>query len=273
MIFRFAGINFNIEQFHSVENNNPCLIFFHGFTGSSIDWKNITPQINQDFSSFGIDLIGHGKSSSPKETEFYTSDSIVNQIYNVVTGIIKKKIIPIGYSMGGRAALSFAVKHPELLQGLILESTTPGIENEILRNERAARDEEIAEYIETHTMEEFTEFWMDMEIFNTLRRFSEEKRKQMRESRISNSKTGLTNTLKGFSTGKMPALHKELGSIKAKTLLITGELDTKYTELNNKIVNQFKNAEHTIIKNAGHNTHIEEEKKFTEAVNKYLNQL
>jgi len=270
MIFETDGIKFNIDFFNSVENNKPILVFLHGFAGSSADWTGVAENLNKEFSSAGIDLIGHGKSSSPADKELYTADSIINQLYKIITGVFKRKIILTGYSMGGRAALSFAVKHSELLQGLILESATPGIEDEKLRSERVARDEEIAKYIETHTLEEFAEFWMDMEIFNTLRRFSEEKRKLLRKSRLNNNKTGLANSLCGFGTGRMPALYNQLNSIQTKTLLITGELDTKFTDINSKIVNQFKNAEHKIIKNSGHNTHLEETKRFIEVLNNFL---
>ena len=273
MIFELAGLKFNIEFFHSVDNNKPCLLFLHGFTGSSEDWKLITQSINQHFSSFGIDLIGHGKSSSPENAELYSADAIANQINTIIDHTIKRKVIPVGYSMGGRAALNFAVKYPEMMEGLILESTTPGIEDKKLREDRIKRDEEIDEYILTHTMEEFADYWMDMEIFNTQRRFSEEKRKQLKQTRISNNPTGLANSLRGFGTGTMPPLFNQLKNIKCKTLLITGELDTKFTNINKDIVKLFPNAKHKIIKNAGHNTHMEEPMKFVEVVNEFLNGL
>jgi 2-succinyl-6-hydroxy-2,4-cyclohexadiene-1-carboxylate synthase len=142
-----------------------------------------------------------------------------------------------------------------------------------LRVERIKKDEDITAYIRTHTMEEFADFWMDMEIFNTLRRFSEEKRKQLRLTRIKNNPEGLANSLRGFGTGIMPPLFNQIKDIKCKTLLITGELDTKFTNISNEIVKLIPQAEHKIIKNAGHNTHIEEPKHFIEAVNGFLSSL
>ena len=270
MIFELAGLKFNIEFFHTVENNKPFLLFLHGFTGSSDDWKPIVLHINQNFSALGIDLIGHGKSSAPGDAEFYKAGSIANQVSNIIDHTIKRKVIPVGYSMGGRAALTFAVKYPEMVAALILESTTPGIEDTRLREERVKRDEEIAAFIETHSMEEFAEYWMDMEIFNTQRRFSEDKRKQLRLSRMNNNHTGLINALRGFGTGTMPPMYDQLKSIQCKTLLITGELDTKFTNINSEIVELFPDAEHKLIKNAGHNTHAEEPKSFVVAVNEFL---
>jgi 2-succinyl-6-hydroxy-2,4-cyclohexadiene-1-carboxylate synthase len=71
----------------------------------------------------------------------------------------------------------------------------------------------------------------------------------------------------------MSPLFEHLKEVKCKTLLITGELDTKFTNINSEIVKLFPNAEHKIIKNAGHNTHLEDPEKFIKEVNKFLNPL
>lgn len=270
MIFEFAGLKFNIIFYNTVENEKPYLLFLHGFTGSTGDWKSIVPLINPDFSSFGIDLIGHGESSSPDDVELYSGEAIANQIGSIIEHTIKKKVIPVGYSMGGRAALTFTAKYPDMVEALVLESATPGIENEKLREERVIRDKEIASYILSHTMEEFANYWMDMEIFNTQRRFSEEKRKKLRFTRKQNNPKGLANCLSGFGTGVMTPLYNQLKEIQCKTLLISGDLDTKFTNINNEIVELFPNAEHKIIKNAGHNSHMEEPQKFANVINEFL---
>ncbi|HLG32506.1 MAG: 2-succinyl-6-hydroxy-2,4-cyclohexadiene-1-carboxylate synthase [Ignavibacteria bacterium GWA2_35_9] len=271
MIFELAGLKLNVEFFHTVENDKPPLLFLHGFTGSSEDWKPIVPHIDKNFSTIGIDIIGHGKSDSPQSEELYTAESISNQISSVIELTVKGKVIPVGYSMGGRAALNFSFRYPEKIAGLILESTTPGIKNEKLRDERIKSDDEIIEFIKTHTVKEFVAYWVNKEIFDTQRRFSEEKRKYIKESKLRNNPDGLANSLQGFGTGKMPPLFEHLKDIKCKTLLITGELDSKFTNINSEIVGLFPKAEHKIIKNAGHNTHLEEPEKFIGEVNQFLN--
>jgi len=272
MFINISGIKINIE-FLREENKSeyPLLVFLHGFTGSSNDWSTIIPSIKKEFAAATIDLVGHGKSDSPEDVNYYTTESLVKQVYDVINHISKNKIILVGYSMGGRAALSLAVKYPEMIEALILESSTAGIKDEILKDERVKKDEELVNYIENHSIEEFVDHWMNLELFNTQRRFSNKKREQIRELKLRNSKTGLANTLKGFSTGKMIPLFDELKKVKARTLLISGELDTKFTEINLEMLKLFPNAEHKIIKNAGHNTHLEEPKAFVEAVNHFLN--
>ncbi len=273
MIFELAGLKLNVEFFRSVENDKPPLLFLHGFTGSSEDWRPIVSKIDKSFPVIGIDLIGHGKSASPENEELYSADVIANQLNNIIELTVKGKVIPAGYSMGGRAALNFAVKYPEKIALLILESTTPGIKDEKLRKERIKNDDEIIEFIRTHSIREFIDYWTDKEIFNTQRRFSEEKRNQIKESKLRNNPIGLANSLVGFGTGKMLPLFENLKEIKCKTLLVTGELDTKFTSINKEIVKLFPSAGHKIIKNAGHNTHLEEPKKFVNEVNQFLDSL
>jgi len=273
MIFELAGLKLNVEFFHSVENNKPPLLFLHGFTGSTEDWKPITAKIDKSFPAIGIDIIGHGESDSPGNEELYTAEAIANQLNNIIELTIKGKVILVGYSMGGRAALNFAIKYPEKTAALILESTTPGIVDEKLRKERIKNDDDIIKFIRTHSIREFVDYWMEKEIFSTQKRFSEEKRNRIKESKLRNNPVGLANSLLGFGTGKMFPLFEQLKDIKCKTLLITGELDTKFTNINMNIIKLFPDAEHKIIKNAGHNIHLEEPEKFIIEVNKFINSL
>src|SRR5690606_22323745 len=148
----------------------------------------------------GIDLIGHGSSDSPNDHSLYTATSVSSQLYKAISQYTTEKIWLLGYSMGGRAAVSFSVIFPSLLEGLILESSSPGIKTNTGRNERIKKDAELIRYISEHSIEEFTDYWMNLDIVNTQRRFSDEKRNQIKELKLLNNKTGLTNSLKGFGT-------------------------------------------------------------------------
>ena len=273
MIFELAGLKLNVEFFHSAENDKPPLLFLHGFTGSSEDWKPITAKIDKSFPVIGIDIIGHGESDSPENEELYTAEAIANQLDSIIELITKGKVILVGYSMGGRAALNFTVKYPEKVSALILESTTPGIKDNKLRKERIKNDNDIIQFIRTHSIREFIDYWTGKEIFNTQKRFSEEKRNRIKELKLKNNPVGLANSLLGFGTGKMFPLFEQLKEIKCKTLLITGELDTKFTNINMEIFNLLPDAEHKIIKNAGHNIHLEEPERFINEANQFLSSL
>ena len=112
--------------------------------------------------------------------------------------------------------------------------------------------------------------WMNKEIFATQLRFSETKRNEIKEKKMRNNRVGIANSLTGFSTGKMPEIYSQLTNLTAKILLLTGALDTKFSEIGKNIVKKLPSAKHKIIKNAGHTIHLEEPRKFCEAVNDFL---
>lgn len=269
-----SGIKLNVEIPKEFDKGKEVVFLLHGFTGCAEDWLPIIDLLPENFNYVCLDLIGHGKSDHPLAPEFYYTESIVQQIKTIKERIIKdSKIILVGYSMGGRAALSYSVKYPEDIKGLVLESSSAGIKNDNERNKRYEEDLKLIEFISSHSMEEFIDFWQDQEMFNTQRRFSNDKLKRLKKIKYNNSKIGLMNILKGFSTGIMPPLHDKLKTIPAKVILISGELDIKYTFINSKIVRGFHKAKHKVVKNSGHNTHLEEPKRFSEIITNYLNQI
>jgi len=267
------SVNINFECFNSFEQNRYTILMLHGFTGSLDDWREIHGSLSTNFNYIGIDLVGHGKSDSPVIVDKYSPQALSKQINDVLNNLSIEQVIILGYSMGGRATLSFAINHPNKIRGLILESTTAGIESKKIRSDRIISDEELAHYIESHSIEDFVELWMSKEIFNTQRRFSNEKLKNIWKKKTLNSKTGLANSLRGFGTGRMGYFGSKLSHINCPVLLITGELDTKFTKINSALKRKFPTAKHKIIKNAGHNTHIEEPMKFVKVVNNFLKSL
>ncbi len=266
------GIKLNIEHPREIDPEKDFILFLHGFTGCAEDWYPIFEQFPENYNLFALDFIGHGKSDIPADTKYYSTENLVKQIKFVKDQLTPKKIFVAGYSMGGRAALSYAVAYPDDIKGLILESATAGIKNEEERNKRYESDLKLVEFIESHSLEEFIELWNDQELFNTLRRFSNEKLKKIKKKKATGSKIGYANSLKGFSTGIMPPLHDKLKKIPVKVLLISGDLDTKFTGINARLAKRFFKAKHKIVKNSGHNTHLEEPKRFLEIVTNYLSQ-
>jgi len=266
------NISLNIELFSEIDPDKETLIFLHGFTGSAKDWKKTAELIDDRFSKIAVDLIGHGKSDTPIEIDKYSASSKNSQLLDVMNHFTKGKVILLGYSMGGRAALSFAVNHPEKIKVLILESTSAGIEDPAEREERVKYDEELAEFIETNSVENFIDHWMNLEIFGTQKRFSNDLLQKLRMEKMQNSSIGLAQSLRGFGIGMMPYLGNKLSLLDFPVLLITGELDSKFTQINQELVNKFPSAHHQIIQNAGHNVHLEETGKFAETANWFLNQ-
>jgi 2-succinyl-6-hydroxy-2,4-cyclohexadiene-1-carboxylate synthase len=270
MFIRYSGIQLNIEPIINNETSGDSVFFIHGFTGCAADWASVVSLLNNNFNYYLVDLVGHGKSDSPEEKQHYSINSIVNQLKEVMLSFPSNKIVLVGYSMGGRIALNFAMDNTSLLKGLILESSSAGIREENLRIERIQQDEKLAEFIENNPIDKFIDYWMNIDLFKTQRRLPNEMLSQIRDRKLENNKVGLANTLRYSGTGIMKPLYGNLKDIPFRTLLLSGELDARYTDINSEMVKLFTEAEHKIIKNAGHNTHLEEPLRFIEEINKFL---
>ncbi len=270
MKIKYQDLFLNVEEFGKKNSSQPVILFIHGFTGSSKDWFPIISELKDDYYCLAVDLIGHGLSSSPAQIEFYNHESLNIQLLTVINFFNLNKINLTGYSMGGRVALNFSVKYPQLLNSLILESTSFGISEYHVKKERIESDNKLANFIHDNPIEAFVDYWMNLDIFNTQRRFSNSKLNEIRKLKLENNKTGLANSLRSFGAGEMPDFTHQLKNITCKALLISGELDSKYLESNSRMAMMFPKAEHKIILNAGHNTHLEEPKEFVNAIKSFL---
>ena len=270
MKIKYADIFLNVNVPKDFNDSSINIFFFHGFTGSSEDWKYVLPKIDDRFNKITVDLIGHGKSDFPNDPSLYSWELMVEQINKIVNHFTEEKALLVGYSMGGRAALCYSSIYPERVLGMVLESTSPGIIDKRQKEKRIKEDDDMAAFIAANPIEEFIDMWVNKEIFTTQLRFSEAKRREIKKSKLGNNRIGLANSLYGFGTGKMPYLYDQFQNIRSRILLLSGELDTKFTSLNRSIVKKFPSAQHIIIKNAGHTIHLEEPEKFIDKVNSFL---
>lgn len=271
MKIRVDNIDFNVVVDKTLLNSDKIpLICLHGFSGSSKDWEFFSGMLDDNFFSISIDLLGHGQSDSPKEISFYTADAINYQINCIVEKLGIKKFFILGYSMGGRAALNFAVNFPESLFGLILESSTPGINEEKLRNERIEADAILADSIAANGIDWFVNYWADLPLFNSLKKLDQNILENHKNRKYENNTIGLKNSLLAFGTGSMPNLWKKINSLN-NILLINGELDEKFTMIN-KELKKILNCQHKIVKGSGHIVHLEKSDDFIILLNKFLRQ-
>jgi 2-succinyl-6-hydroxy-2,4-cyclohexadiene-1-carboxylate synthase len=253
--------------------NTVPIIFLHGFTGSAEDWLFVFDKLDKKFFPIAIDLPGHGKTITPENIEFYSVKSYVSAVNSVLEKLKIERTVIIGYSMGGRTALSFSVLNPDKVIALILESSTAGIEKESERISRTKIDSEIADKIISDGMENFVNYWMDLPFFESLKSLDSKTYSKIISDKINNSPTGLANSLNGFSTGNMPSLWHKLDSLNFPTLLIAGELDRKYVRINREMSAKIKNSKLHVFPKCGHNTHLENPEEFVILVNEFLNNL
>jgi 2-succinyl-6-hydroxy-2,4-cyclohexadiene-1-carboxylate synthase len=260
-----SGLGINVE----IAGSGPPLVLLHGFTGSAAGWRPLT-DLWPGFTTIAIDLVGHGQSDSPKDVERYRMQACVDEIAGALDALAIGRAAMLGYSMGGRTALHFALRHPERLTALILESGSAGYSDPRERAERVKSDEALAERIETEGLDAFVAYWQSLPLWASQAALSVERRRALREQRLRNSTTGLANSLRGMGAGAQEPVMERLGEIRVPTLFMAGSLDARYAELARDMSTRVARSEIEIIEDAGHAAHLEQPVAFSDAVRSFL---
>jgi 2-succinyl-6-hydroxy-2,4-cyclohexadiene-1-carboxylate synthase len=266
MKYEIDGVKYHIEE----KGKGVPLLLFHGFTGDSRTWEPFYQQWSIHSRLVAIDIIGHGKSDSPQEIERYDLLSVVKDIKKILAQMGIDKTDILGYSMGGRLALSFAVLYPEFVRKLILESSSPGLELETERENRRRQDEKLGECILEQGIEKFVDYWENIPLFVTQKGLPQSVQSTIKEQRLTNCAIGLHNSLAGMGTGAQPSWWQQLYKLEAETLLLTGRQDEKFCLIAEKMAASIKNCEWLKVDNCGHAIHVENPDIFGTIVKRFL---
>jgi 2-succinyl-6-hydroxy-2,4-cyclohexadiene-1-carboxylate synthase len=257
----------------AISGSGPPLTILHGFTGSAETWESLRLDFDRNHRVITVDLPGHGRSSSPRDPGRYSLRRFADDLGRVLDEIGIASTALLGYSMGGRAALHFAVSRGERVSSVILESTSPGITEPRLRESRARADEELAVFIEREGITAFVDRWESLPLWESQWRMPASARFSLREQRLKNNQLGLANSLRGAGPAVEPLAEIDLAQIKVPTLLMAGALDTKYVEIARNMANDIRNARTVIIPDAGHAIHIERPGAVSKVVQEFLSGL
>jgi 2-succinyl-6-hydroxy-2,4-cyclohexadiene-1-carboxylate synthase len=242
----------------------------HGFTGSIEAWgEEILNGLAQDHQVVAVDLPGHGASDMSGDPDRYRVEEILQDLCQLLDALELEQARWLGYSMGGRIALAGAVLKPTRFSSLILESASPGLAGENERRARRRADEALAEGILRGGMEAFVDHWMGLPLFATQGKLPPHIREATRATRLKNAPEALAACLRGNGTGAQPSFWEELDKIRIPTLLMAGEEDRKFTDINSRMAEKMPNAELRLIPRAGHSIHLENPFAFLAAVRTY----
>ncbi|OEH93144.1 2-succinyl-6-hydroxy-2,4-cyclohexadiene-1-carboxylate synthase [Bacillus solimangrovi] len=259
---KVRDINYHVETF----GTGPALMMLHGFTGSSVNWYPLAEQLSDNFQVILVDIIGHGNTEKPRNVSRYSMEEVVRDIKEILVQLEIHKVNLLGYSMGGRVALSFAVTYPESVERLILESSSPGLKTIEERINRCEADQKLARKIESNGIEWFVKMWSEIPLFSSQRRLSDDLLEKQYELRMRNDSYGLVNSLRGMGTGSQPSLWDQLQDLSMPILIITGNEDEKFCNIAKEMTKKMKNAKNIVVNSAGHAIHLEQLQIFAKIV-------
>lgn len=266
----------------------PALIFLHGFLGCAEDWRPVMSEFAGDFRCVAIDLPGHGASrGSPpvraleERPDGRATTNFINSLRELLAQLRIVRCGLVGYSMGGRLALHFALAHPEIVEFLVLESASPGIDDVHDRVARREADERWAAMLEREGLSKFLDAWYAQPVFASLRArpdlLAAIKARRLAGSRGVPPRQDLAGQdapapalmLRDFSPGFVPSLWTRLAEWRAPLLFIAGELDKKYCEIGNRVAGLCPRGAVHIVRDSGHVVHEEQRAGFAAALRNF----
>ncbi len=252
----------------AVQGEGPPVVLLHGFTSTMHTWDNLVHTLKKEFTCITIDLPGHGKTVTPDRT----MEQCCTDLAFMLQKLQFERVHMVGYSMGGRVALSFAELYPTYISSLTLESASPGLRTEQERFERKSNDEKLARKIEHKGIRSFVAFWENIPLFATQKRLSMHVQESIRVERMSQKEAGLAMSLRQMGTGSQPSWWDRLVYQNHPTLLLVGAEDEKFVRINKEMASLFPRAILEVFPQAGHTIHIEQPARFMEKIQSFLHE-
>ena len=254
----------------SMTGKGEPVLVIHGFTGCAQAMAPLVDRLD-GWRRIAVDLPGHGQSESPAALGRYSIDATVEALAELIVEMDAAPCAVVGYSMGGRVALSLAAAHRKLCRSLVLVSATAGITDPAERASRQRADAALADLIAQRGLRHFVDHWTALPMWATLReRLGPVAWQASIRQRLTCHPLGLAHSLRAAGTGSMRPLWEELGSVDVPTLLLCGELDTKFVDLGAQMASQLPNSRLTVLPDAGHAAHLEQPRTCATAIREHL---
>lgn len=115
----------NVEVFYRTAGNpsKPAILLFHGFPSALHQFRDLIPELQNDFYVIAPDYPGFGQSSVPSREEFtYTFDNIARVMDAFIDSIQLKKYAIFVFDYGAPIGFRIAMWHPERITAIVSQN-------------------------------------------------------------------------------------------------------------------------------------------------------
>jgi len=227
------------------------IIALHGFLGLSTDWNELL----KNFSFTAPDLSQYDNLSFEDFVEQFNQDIKINY---------KKPPSLLGYSMGGRLALSALCSSPENYSSAVIISANPGINDE--KSTRLAQDKKLAMSFGNKEWAALMEEWENQDVFKnaTFR---------PKRNEVDFHRPFLAHCLQNWSLALQDNLCSKIQSLNIPICWITGGDDKKYLSMAKSIQLKHPKSKKVVIPGSGHRVPWEAQHEFLLELEKFYNDL
>jgi 2-succinyl-6-hydroxy-2,4-cyclohexadiene-1-carboxylate synthase len=231
-------------------------VLVHGFTQTAHSWDLVTRRLARQYEVVTVDAPGHGGSGGIR-ADLPSAARMLGDAGGPADYV--------GYSMGGRLCLHLAIARPDLVNRLVLVSTTAGIDDPAERAARQRSDEELATSIERDGVDAFLDRWLALPLFASLPRDA-----ASLDDRRRNTADGLASSLRLAGAGSQEPLWERLNVLTMPVLVVAGRRDAKYVAIGRRMTERIPRATFEVIEGAGHAVHLERADAFTGVLETWL---
>ncbi|WP_310418927.1 alpha/beta hydrolase [Chamaesiphon sp. OTE_8_metabat_110] len=99
------------------DSRRPVLIFLHGSWHDRTQWDGAINLLSKNFHCLALDLLGFGNSIAVQAPNSIEME--VDCLQEFITALKLRQIYLIGHSLGAWIAVSYALKYPKLVKGIV----------------------------------------------------------------------------------------------------------------------------------------------------------
>ena len=116
---QYAEVN-GIRLHYVSKGEGKLIMFVHGFPEFWAEWENQLDEFGNDHQAVAVDMRGYNLSSKPEDPEDYHVTDLIEDLRALAEYLGHQKFIMVAHDWGGAVAWSFAMRHPEWLEKLII---------------------------------------------------------------------------------------------------------------------------------------------------------
>jgi 2-succinyl-6-hydroxy-2,4-cyclohexadiene-1-carboxylate synthase len=244
-----------------------AVVLVHGFTQTGASWAPVADAlVLAGHMVVTVDAPGHGRSAAVDIDVAGGAELLMAAAADTAGA---SRAAYAGYSMGGRLCLELALRHPDVVDRLVLISTAAGIEDPAERRRRRRADEALARELDEGgdaRLPAFIDRWLAGPLFAGLSPAA-----AGREQRLTNTASGLATSLRSAGTATTAPLWDRLSELPMPVLIVVGSRDAKFTAAGRRMADAIgANAHLVAVADAGHAVHLEAPERVGRAIIEFL---
>lgn len=112
--------NGGVRIHYAALGKGPLVVMIHGFPDYWLTWRHLMEALSTDHEVVALDQRGYNLSDRPKGVEQYDMALLVSDVAAVIRARGRERAIVVGHDWGGAVAWSFAMRHPEMTEKLVI---------------------------------------------------------------------------------------------------------------------------------------------------------